>query len=208
MNCSQARDRLPDLLYPDAPRDGRGEVEKHLGGCPDCRREMEDLRRVRGLLRAAPAPPEVAVDVAALYRAAADRQARRLRRWRRAAAALAGVAALLLVGLASGLEVRVGADQVVLRWGAAAPQEPLPAPAPSAPVPSHDDRTRVLSELVQALALEVQRNDVDRQQELARLRGELDDLRRQDLRRWALTERDLAALQAAQLVLIKKGGVQ
>jgi hypothetical protein len=50
MNCHDARERLSDFLDDalDAPE--RAEIRVHLEGCPDCRREAEQLRATVSLL--------------------------------------------------------------------------------------------------------------------------------------------------------------
>jgi Putative zinc-finger len=52
MNCSRARRRLP--LYAGADLSSRkaGRLEKHLEGCPRCRREVEELRAALAGIRA------------------------------------------------------------------------------------------------------------------------------------------------------------
>src|SRR5258707_14020700 len=103
MNCSHVRDNLASLLYGDVPAAEKAEWEKHLAGCPSCRREYRALQEVRRLLGTQVAP-EVTIDLPRLYRQAADQQESRLRRWRRAAVMVTGVAALFAV-LAFGLRL-------------------------------------------------------------------------------------------------------
>ncbi len=40
----------------------RGQVEAHLAACPDCRRELEELRQLSALLQASPVPPSLQSD--------------------------------------------------------------------------------------------------------------------------------------------------
>src|SRR5439155_9100593 len=95
--------------------------------CEACRREYESLRRLRQQLNLV-SPPTVEVDLALLYRQAAARQGRKVRRWRRLAGALVAVAAGLgLLAFGLHLELRLEAHQLVLRWGS-----PPPAPEPDA----------------------------------------------------------------------------
>jgi hypothetical protein len=163
------------------------------------------------------------VDVAAVYRVAAERQAHRLRRWRRAA--LVAAAAALALVLGRGLEVRFEAHQLVLRWGqppeptlpmppvVEAPVVPAPAPAPPTLAPELEERLRSLTALVQGLADEAVLRDDRQRQEVARLQAELallkTDLvllRQHDVRRWAAVERDIVALYNAQFPA-RKGNV-
>jgi hypothetical protein len=205
MTCHDARDLLPDLAFGGTDPDRGKALEAHLAGCAACRRELHELRHVRGLLAAVP-PPDVRVDVAALYRAAAAREARRARRWRRLALA-AGAAAAAAVVLAVGarLEVRVGDRQVVLRWGAGPTPEAPPAPAPVAhaapPLPApaaSEEQLRLLGELVDALAADARDRDLRTRAELTRLRTLLVELGERDARRWSAAERDIDAMYAAQ----------
>ena len=50
MNCHEARERLSDLLDLALAAAERAEVETHLDGCPDCRRELDRLRATVSLL--------------------------------------------------------------------------------------------------------------------------------------------------------------
>jgi anti-sigma factor RsiW len=120
MNCDDLRHRLPDLAWDALEPDEGAAITAHLRDCPGCRRELEDLRQVRGLLDAAPTPP-VQVDVAAVYRAAAADAALRSRRWRRVALAACVAAAALLLVLVGRLEFRLEAHQFVVRWKAPPP---------------------------------------------------------------------------------------
>jgi hypothetical protein len=211
MNCQQVRDALPEFLYGGLTPDAAARIDAHLNDCPACRRDAEGLRCVRRLLAAAPAP-EPRVDAPALCRKAAELQARRLRFWRRAAAAAVLVtAASLGLALVPRLEVRLSGQELAVRWGRpeAPPAPPPPAdPSPradptppkgdSSPSPASEERMRVLSELVQALAEDGRKRDYDHAQEVARLRDQLHELERQSARRCAATERDVEALYATQ----------
>jgi hypothetical protein len=216
MNCADVRLRLPALLYGDLPPGEADEVRQHLARCGYCRKEYAALEQVRRLLGAAPAPA-VTVDLPRLYREAAEQQAGRARRWRRAAwASLAAAAAVVLVLLLSRLELRIDANQVVLRWGAvAAAPEPLPpAPRPEPPViavaqssstAEIEQELRLLNEVVQTLSNDADSRDEQRRQEIARLRAQVSSLQRQlaDLR--LATQKDVAALYSAQFSEKEKG---
>jgi anti-sigma factor RsiW len=215
MNCSETRAYLPLLISGDLGPAQQEAIESHLKTCPSCRGERTALGQVCQLLDAAPAPG-VEVDVPALYRRAAETQRQRLRRWRRATVALGAVAALLLLGLGLNLEVRVEAHQIVVRWGNP-PPAPEPAPVPPVALPQlppgtpDEEKVRILAQLVPTLAAEVQgltaeaqERDYQVRQALAGLREELRALQRQNVQQWTATERDVAALYAAQF-LTKKG---
>ncbi len=212
MTCTEARDLLPLLPYGDLPPDKADALRAHLRDCPACAREQASFRAVRGALDAAPVPA-VQVDLPRLYQEAMTRQARRLRRWRLAAAACAAAAAVLLAVFGLRLQVRVQADQVVLSWGNPPAAQLPPAPAPAAPprptthaVPADaEERLRLMSNLIHALADEVEARDSRQQEALARIQERLDVLQAQGNRRWNVTEQTVAALVAAQLDTTKKG---
>lgn len=60
MKCSQARDLIPQYCRGELDDDTRREVEKHISGCPDCRKEMEQERSLGQVLgqSAADDPPD------------------------------------------------------------------------------------------------------------------------------------------------------
>ncbi len=209
MNCADCRARLPDVAYDSLPAGERTTVAAHLRDCPECRRQVEELRQVRGLIDAAPTPP-VRVDVAAVYRSAAAEEVRRLRRWRRLALTACAAAAALLLFVFGRIEFRVEAHQFVVRWKAPPPPE-TPAPSPpevavappaSAPGPSPAE-WRVVNALLQALVDDAKLRDVQQQQDLARLRERIDELQRQTSRRWASAEQKITALYNALLTTSK-----
>jgi len=220
MNCADVRARLPALLYGDLPANEADEVRQHLARCPACQSEQTTLVQVRRLLDAVPAPA-VAVDLPRLYREAAERQeGRRLRRWRRiACASVAAAAAVLLTVFLSRLELRLDANQVVLRWGAVPPQPEVPAPPDPAPRPEPpvlplsppatsadiEQQLRLLTELVQTLSEDADLRDGRRRQEIARLREQMQGLQQQLIEQRVATEKDVAALYAAQFPEKQKG---
>jgi hypothetical protein len=219
MNCADARDRLSALLYGDLPGREADRVREHLTRCPSCEGEYTAISQVRRLLDTVPAPA-LAVDLPRLYREAAERQARRLRRWRRlAVGALAAAAALLAVVFLSRLEVRLDANQLVLRWGdvpAPVPMPPAPGPIADAPAPvappsatassaEVEQQLRLLAELVQALSQDADRQEERRREEIARLRGQMQLLQQQMTELRLATEKDVSALYAAQFPEREKG---
>jgi hypothetical protein len=209
MNCAEVRERLADAAYDALPAEEQSLVGAHVRGCPECRRQAEELRQVRVLLDAAPAPL-VRVDMDDIYRtAAAAAESRRLRRWRRLALAACAAAAALLLFVSGRLEVRVDAHQLVVRWKAApAPEAPAPtspavaAAAPPAPGPSPAE-WRVANALLQALVDDAKLRDVQHQQDVTRLRAQIEELQRQTTRRWALAEQKITALYNALLTTAK-----
>jgi len=105
ITCNQARDRLGELLDGELPPPLRDEVERHVEGCPACRRELQALRALAAALRPAPkaslppglwaaierrleAPPQAGGASRAARMTPTPRAARlRLVRWRPLAAA-------------------------------------------------------------------------------------------------------------------------
>jgi hypothetical protein len=205
------------LLYGDLTADEAVRVEEHLAACPACRQVSGALAQVRRLLDVVPAPacPAPLVDLPRLYREAAERQGRRLRRWRRTALVLGGLAAavaLLAVGLR--LEVRMEGHQVVVRWGTPPTVVEAPPPPPTAtpmperivgPAPEIEEQVRILGELVQLLATDMDERDQRHQEELARLQIRLLALQQQSAQWRLATERDVDALYVAQFGQPKKG---
>jgi hypothetical protein len=216
MNCAQVHTALPEFVYGGLTPKMLGQVESHINGCPECRREASALRQVRRLLTAAPIP-DVNVNAPGIYRAAAERQARRTRTWRRfALAACAAAVALIAVTALARLEIHVGNSEMMVRWGPAPIPEHTPvayAPgSPAAPVTaaasdlsSIEDRVRVLSELTQALADDDHDRNEQREREIARLREQIKDWQSQSARRFGAVERDFDALYTAQFPSHKGG---
>ena len=56
MNCHDAREWLSDLLDDALDAEARAQVDAHLAGCADCRRELDRLRATVSLLRAVERP--------------------------------------------------------------------------------------------------------------------------------------------------------
>jgi hypothetical protein len=183
MTCDDVRAKLP--LYLTGDRPDAEVIRAHLAGCPGCRADEAGLRQVRELLDAVPTPAVAPPDVAAIYRAALDRQARSARRWRRAATAgLLVAAGLLLVAVLPRLEVRANANEFAVRWGS--PVAPQPAPSPPAIDPrlvaqvddveartrkldGFDAELRSLKELLLTLAADVDERDQKQKDALAEL---------------------------------------
>jgi len=57
MNCSEARDRIPEYL--SGLLDDPGELLEHLESCPACRKELEIYRRLDAMLSFPPMPPDL-----------------------------------------------------------------------------------------------------------------------------------------------------
>ena len=193
MNCTLIRQRLSELLYEDLPPADREQLLSHLAQCPECRSEYASLRELKRALNIVSAP-EVSVNLPALYQQVADHQARGERRWRRTALALAGLAAALIVGLALRWEIRLGRDQIVIRWTASTPAvEPAPNPMagtstfvrtePLVPAATEAELLPLrgviytLAEDMDKLAREVEARDQRQQHTTARLQEQLAQLR-------------------------------
>ncbi len=199
-NCTQTKEALPALLYGDLRAEEAAAVRRHLDGCPACRAECAGLRQVQALLDTAPAPA-VEVDLPRLYRDAARRQEKRLRRWRRLAVAGLAAAAVLLLAFCLRLEVRLQAHQLVVRWGAP-PEVPAPRPEPQAPrgAPPAPGVTpadlQPLRDLVHILAGDVAERDGEQKRALLALQQRLDVLQGQAQERWVAAQRDVGGLYA------------
>jgi hypothetical protein len=199
MNCQEVRGLLPLHAYGDLAGEGKLNVEAHLAQCSDCRREIAAFEAIRAGLDAIPVATRGA-DIANVYRAEALRLRRRARRWR-LAAALTAVAVVVL--LAPRLEVRVDQRQLSIRWSApeAAPIAEAPArnvdQPPSSSSTQLDERLRTMSELIQALAANIDASDRERQEQVASLKREFAAVQRQSQERLSEAERDVSALYAA-----------
>ncbi len=215
MNCTQVRDLFAGVVYGDASSADTEVVRQHLASCVTCQAEWEELERVRRILDSAAGPPPVSIDLARLFQRAADQQRRRMRRWRRAATAVCGLAAGLLLVLLLRMEIRVEAHELVLRWGQkaqkASPVE-IPKTEPTVIVrrevianPEMEEQLRVIRETLHALAGSLDARDVMVRQKLSQLETRLEAVRRQDGQRWNETERNVAALYKAVFVLPKRG---
>jgi hypothetical protein len=210
MNCAQAREFLAGLLYGDLDAAQAAAVETHRAGCPACQREYASLQHLRRALDAVAAPAVAPVDLPRLYADAARLQQRQVRRWRRAALALLGAAAVLLAVVGFKLELRVEAHQLVVRWGAPTEAVPQPEPIapqhadqadlPPAPVVSADEWER-MRDLIHALAADMALSNSARRQEFDNLEVRLDALQMRSQQR----DRVVAALYTAHFGTRDKG---
>jgi len=151
--------------------------------------------------------PRIEVDLPRLYQSLADRQARRLRRWRRVALAFGAVAAVLLLVFGLRLQVRVEANQILVDWGNPPPPTG-PVILPDRAVPEHQTGTpelredlRLLSDLIHALKQDGDQRDRRFEERLDRLQKHVVALQEQAKLRWNATEQDVAALY----LLTRKG---
>jgi hypothetical protein len=209
MKCTDVRAALPLLTY-DEPNAEDAAVREHLANCPACRREYEAFQGVRRLLDDAPIP-HVAVDLHQLQRSLADRQLRRERRWRRIALAFGGLAAVLLFTVGLRLEVRLEANQLVMRWGDAPQNDWTGVPpvvsldrrpaGPTVPLENIEAELRVLSDLIHALKQDADERDQRFAERIDRLQQHVRALQSQSDLRWDTTEKDVAALY----LLTRKG---
>lgn len=213
MNCVQTRPLLPGLLYEDLQPLEATEVKKHLDQCPACGKEYAALTEVRQWLKTVPAP-DIRIDLHRVYQEAGRLQEKRLRRWQRAAVAVAALAAGLLLAFLLKWELRVEGHQLVVRWGVSPTPTAPPLTQPPAPSPVVElerppavaaEEVQLLKDLVHALAADADARDRRQQETMALLESRLDSLRRQTNDRWTSLERDFAALYADRFVLTKKG---
>jgi hypothetical protein len=193
MNCIDVRNRLSELLCEDLPATDREQLKEHLAGCPECRGEYSSLQDVKQSLHRV-SVPEISVDLQLLYRQVAEHQARAGRRWRRFALAVGSLAAAVILLLALRLEIRLGQEQVVIRWGPspasidqiADPQRessrPMESPLPFSPASEAELQPLrgliyALEEDLDKLARDVDARDRRQQQSFNRLQDQLAQLR-------------------------------
>jgi hypothetical protein len=208
MNCQQVRAQLAELLYGDVTPPEKTEFEKHLASCPECSKEHRALANVRLLLDLAKMPP-AGSSLPGVYRLLAERQTQRVRRWRRVALGLTGVAAFLAVlALGVRLEARVEGGQLVLRWGpppdgAASEQRDTPfnkhpeALAEPASARALEDQLHTVSKILHALADDLRELERREQVNNADMHARLKEIQEWNLRRFAALEKNLEALYVA-----------
>jgi hypothetical protein len=117
---------------------------------------------------------------------------------------------LLAFGLR--LEVRLEAHQVVLRWGLPPDSTTVLPPSPQVkPVGDAlaaadvERRLQLMSNLIHALADDLEGRDAQQQESARRLQARLDAIQLQGSARWTETRRDIAALYTAQFGSPRKG---
>ena len=209
MNCQQVRAQLAELLYGDVTPPAKTEVKKHLACCAECSSEYRALANVRCLLDL-PKAPVSDLGLPGVYRLLAERQAARVRRWRRVASSLGGLAALLAVfALGVRLEARVEQGQFVVRWGSPpertvnrqdeTPASKLFKAPPHEPVSARalEDQLHTVSKILHALADDLRELERREQVDTANLHARLKEIHEHGLRRLAALERNLEALYVA-----------
>jgi hypothetical protein len=222
MDCHEIRAALPEMLYGALLPAQVQTIEQHLAQCAACQAELTGLQQLGGLLDKLPVPP-VQVDVTRIVRDSLVRQERRLKRWRRAAVSLAGLAAAVVLLLLPRLEVRIDRQQLVVRWGdevdnearAVAPGLREIPPEGGATNAQQQSRVRphevtradlkLISDLIHALAADVNSRDRQQQESLAELQGQLALLERQAQERWAATVRYVAANNPRSETQVQEG---
>lgn len=148
---------------------------------------------VRTLLDFVPAPDPKPVDLAAIYRAAAERQAAVSRHWRRVAVGVAALAAsVLLFALLPRIEFRITDHEFAMRWGS--PPEPPPVP----PTPPDPRIERLMEEQSHQLAALRATNakHAELQDLLLTLATDVNDRDRQQQARLAAVTKKLTAFEA------------
>src|SRR5262249_42310126 len=144
-----------------------------------------------------------AVDLAGIYQDRLARARRRSRLWQLAGGLAVAVCALLLL---LRIDIRVNAQQLVLRWGQPEPviqERVIPEvvqASPSSAEPSQEvlERLRLMDELIHALADSVEVNDQKRHDDLLQLQRELAALQRRSELQFVETHQDMNALYTAQ----------
>lgn len=155
----------------------------------------DDFPELRKLLDAVPPPDPRAVDLAALYRAAAERQAAVSRRWRRLAVIGAALAAGLLLGaFLPRLEFRFADHEFAVRWGTPPEREPQP-PIPHAPDPRIEQLLQEQSQQLAAIrATNAKHSEL--QDLLLTLATDVNDRDKQQQTRIAVLTKKLTAFEA------------
>jgi len=173
----------------------------------------DDFPDVRKLLDAVPPPEPQPVDLAAIYRAAAERQAVVSRRWRRATVVGAMLAAsVLALALLPRLEFRASDHEFAVRWGTPPELPPTPPPAPLDPRVEQllDEQSRQLAairatnakhaelqDLLLTLASDVSDRDQAQQAKVEALTKQLTTFEAVSVRQFADTEKTNSALYDA-----------
>ena len=193
MNCTNVRERLPELLYESLSLAEAEKLNDHLAHCLACKSEfasLQDLQRTLDSVRA----PDESVHLPTLYRCIADLHQKKTKRWRRTALSMAGIAAAVIAVLAFRLEIRLGPEQVVFRWGTSIPNpnsvtsgksDPMSiAPTDSPNPPASEAELQPMRGLIYALAddmdklsREVETRDRRQQQAIGRLQENLAQVR-------------------------------
>jgi len=171
----------------------------------------DDFPDVRTLLDAAPVPEPRPVDLAALYRAAAERQTAVSRRWRRVAIGGAVLAAgVLLVAFLPRLEFRLTGHEFTVRWGT--PPESVPVAPASDPrieqlleeqskqlaaIRATNTKHAELQDLLLTLAADVSDRDKQQQAKIAALGKKLTAFETDTARQFADAEKTNSALYDA-----------
>lgn len=179
----------------------------------------DDFPDVRKLLDAVPTPESRPVDLAALYRAAAERQAAVSRRWRWVAIGGAALAAgLLLVAFLPRLEFRVSGHEFAVRWGVPPETAPTPPPDPRieqlldeqskqlAAIRASNSKHAELQDLLLTLAVDVSDRDKQHQARIAALGKKLTVFETETARQFADAEKTNTALYDAVFSRKTKAG--
>jgi hypothetical protein len=192
MNCTQVRQLLPEFAYHDLHPGQLEPMKEHLSQCRACANELASLQELERMLNGV-SPLSVSVNVPLLFRHARDIQGRQMRRWRRAALALAGLAAAVLVVLVLRLELRFSTNQVVIGWGNKTSTADVfieskgqsnPMPTPMSPLAASEAELQPLRGLIYELAANLEQvsqesdlHDRHQQQNLNRLQDQVTQLR-------------------------------
>ena len=123
MSCDRWNEQLVAALYDELNEAERNELDLHLAGCADCRREMDELAGARDSLRLAephvPYSPRVVV---------LESPRRRIRSWWSFAAGFACASLLLCAGLVAGWQMaQPGGDRTVIPYDQVGPDASVPA---------------------------------------------------------------------------------
>ena len=180
----------------------------------------DDFPEVRAALDAVPTPVLVSVDLSRIYRVAHESQARSARRWKRAAVALAALAAgVIAFALIPKLDVRLTGDEFAIRWGQ--PQVVVvEEPTPDARISSLIDdqqkqiaamrainlKSAEMQELLLALTTDVADRDIVQLARIAALTRELRAFQLATARQFDQTEKTSTTLYNAMFTNKPKTG--
>ena len=172
---------------------------------------MNEFPEVRRALDAVPVPPLPPVDVAAIYRAALEAQARSARRWKRVAGGVSALAAgVLAFALIPNLELRWKTPPVAV---VVSPPSPDPRVAELlaeqrtlfALLRDSNAKHADLQDLLLTLARDVADRDTGRQKELAELATKLREFETVTARQFQESERTNTALYNVVFAAKPKG---
>jgi len=164
MNCERVKNELAPFLYGDLEPGTRTAIERHLAGCEDCSRELDELREVVHCLEQRPnLAPELRLD--------SDLTDLRPRRRRWAGIAVAAAAGLALVFALIGTEVEYAAGRLTFTLSLAPPGEPPSPNVPNTAALIRAECRRQLAPKLDELATSIEKSRKQQEERLLALAG-------------------------------------